>query len=255
MVNYSVKFVPSQEVAATTLTPAMTTTTETQATRLTALRHKSGLSLHQVAEKLSSLLSDKGRSHATIQRYEKDNTIRIKQPILSALAKIYRTTPEYIELGVTDFQKPESSFRMLAPEDLAYIELPFIETAAYGTFGTNCQDFRPEEFSTYSVLKIKGIDYRNAVVMEIKGNSMAPRYPERSRYVIRSVTSGNWQYAQGVHAISLRSAAFIIKRITHNKDGVLTLTSDNGGAEMSVELGEILCMWKVGEAVYMPAED
>lgn len=191
-----------------------------------------------------------------LHRYENDESIRLKKPVLGALAKIYRTTPEYIERG--EQPKPgaaESTVRMLAPEDLAYIELPFIEPAAYGTFGTNCQDFRPEEFDTYTVLKIKGIDYKGAVVMEIKGNSMAPRYPERSRYVIRPVTSGNWQYAQGVHAISLRSAAFIIKRITHNKDGVLTLTSDNGGAEMTVELGEILCMWKVGEAVFVPAED
>jgi len=239
-------------------------TKQNQATRLAYLRASLGLTVREVGEAV-------GRSSSRVTNWESDPNVKIKKDVLIKLAKIYKVTPEFIlygdagaptehqelERAIATVREPrlESTVRILAPEDLAYIELPFIETAAYGTFGTNCQDFRPEEFSTYSVLKIKGVDYRNALVMEIKGNSMAPRYPERSRYVIRSVSSGNWQYAQGVHAISLRSAAFIIKRITHNKDGVLTLTSDNGGAEMSVELGEILCMWKVGEAVYMPAED
>jgi len=235
---------------------------QNQATRLAYLRETLGYTVRQVAAAV-------GRSSSRITYWESDPNIKIKVDVLTKLAKLYKVTPEFILYGdagapsgykemekvVASLREP-SSFELLgALEDLPYVTLPFIEPAAYGSFANNCQDFNPEEFGTCNVLKIQGIDYKGAAVMEIKGNSMAPRYPERSRYVVRPVSSGNWQYAQGVHAISLRSAMFIIKRITNNKEGVLTLTSDNGGAEMLVDLGDILCMWKVGEAVYMPAED
>jgi phage repressor protein C with HTH and peptisase S24 domain len=233
----------------------MKTDVSTQSQRLIELRRAQGLTLTEVSNKLRNQGPEAAKSVMQLHRYEKDDTIRIKKPALLALAKVYHTTPEYIEQGIKSEKGISNAAILGSVEDLPYIKLPFVGPAAYGSFGTNCQDFNPEDFDTYNVLKIPGIDYRDALVMEIKGNSMAPRYPERSRYVIRPVSSGNWQYAQGVHAISLRSAAFIIKRVTHNRDGVLTLTSDNGGAEMSVELGEILCMWKVGEAAYMPAED
>jgi len=234
---------------------AMTSITENQATRLAALRRKSGLSLHQAAEKLNSLLVDKKRSHATIQRYEKDETIRIKQPILVALAKVYRTTPEYIENGVSVLLADSTAEILGTKADMPYVTLPFVRPAAYATFSANCQDYNKDELETIQVLIRPGIDYKGAVVIEVRGNSMSPRYPDRSCYAVRPVSDGNWQYATGVHAISLRSAMFVFKRITRNKDGILTLTSDNGGDEMTVELGDILCMWKVGEAVFMPAED
>lgn len=242
----------------------MTATAANQATRLTELRRRSGLSLHQVAEKLTAYGADASRSHSAIQRYETNPAVQLRRAVLVGLAKIYRTTVNFIEHGESSAKELRPTYGLPEPAtfeflgtllDLPYIELPFIAPAAYGTFATNCQDFNPEDFTLYRVLKIDGVDYRSAVVLEIRGNSMAPRYPERSRYVVRPVQDGNWQYAQGVHAISLRSEMFIIKRITQNKDGVLTLTSDNGGAEMNVTLGDILCMWKVGEAVYMPAED
>jgi transcriptional regulator with XRE-family HTH domain len=235
----------------------MTATASNQATRLAELRRKSGLSLQQAADKLNTFLVDKKRSHVTIQRYEKDESIRIKLPILIALAKVYKTTPEYIENGMSGrVLALESTAEVLGTKaDMPYVTLPFVRPAAYATFAANCQDYSREELGTFQVLVRPGMDYGGAVVIEVRGNSMAPRYPDNSCYVVRSVSSGNWQYAQGVHAISLRSAMFIIKRITSNKDGILTLTSDNGGSEMTVELGDILCMWKVGEAAYMPAED
>lgn len=235
----------------------MTTTAFNQATRLAELRRRAGLSLHQVADKLNALLVDGKRSHSTVQRYEKDETIRIKLPVLIALSKVYRTTPEYIERGSqAQSLARESTAAVLGTQaDLAHITLPFVRPAAYATFSQNCQDYNPEELDTIRVLIRPGVDYNSAVVIEVRGNSMSPRYPDRSCYVVRPVNDGNWQYATGVHAVSLRSAMFVIKRITSNKDGILTLSSDNGGAEMTVELGDILCMWKVGEAAYMPPED
>jgi phage repressor protein C with HTH and peptisase S24 domain len=235
---------------------------QNQATRLAYLRETMGFTVRAVGEAV-------GRSSSRVTDWESDPSIKIKHDVLVKLARLYHVTPDFIKYGedgppkeqeemaraVTANREP-SSFEILGPlADQPYIQLPFIGPSAYGSFAINCQDFNPEEFGTCNVLKIPGIDYTTAVVMEIRGNSMAPRYPERSRYVVRPVSSGNWQYAQGVHAISLRSAMFVIKRITSNKEGILILTSDNGGAEMTVDLGDILCMWKVGEAAYMPPED
>lgn len=235
----------------------MTATSANQATRLTELRRLSGLSRDQVSAKLAQLDPEAKRTGVQIKRYEEDDTIRLKRPVLIALAKIYRTTPDYIERGNQTRSLPlESTAEILGTRaDMPYVTLPFVRPAAYATFAANCQDYNRDDLDSFQVFIRPGMEYNRAVVIEVRGNSMAPRYPDNSCYVVRPVTDGNWQYATGVHAISLRSAMFVIKRITSNKDGVLTLTSDNGGSEMTVELGDILCMWKVGEAAYMPAED
>jgi phage repressor protein C with HTH and peptisase S24 domain len=235
----------------------MTATAANQATRLTELRRLSGLTRDQVSAKLKQLDPEAKRTGVQIKRYEEDETIRLKRPVLIALAKIYRTTPDYIERGSGGKGLTlESTAEVIGTKaDMPYITLPFVRPAAYATFAANCQDYNPEDLETINVLVRPGMEYKEAVVIEVRGNSMAPRYPDRSCYVVRPVSSGNWQYATGVHVVSLRSAMFVIKRITSNKNGVLTLTSDNGGSEMTIELGDILCMWKVGEAAYMPAED
>lgn len=234
----------------------MTSTAQNQATRLSLLRRKSGLTRDQVSEKLRQLDPKAARTGTQIMRYEDDETIRLKKPVLIALAKVYRTTPEYIENGEPKALALESTAEILGTvADMPYVTLPFVRPAAYATFAANCQDYNRDELETFRVLIRSGVDYKGGVVIEVRGNSMAPRYPDRSCYVVRPVSDGNWQYATGVHAISLRSAMFLIKRISSNKEGILTLTSDNGGSEMTVELGDILCMWKVGEAAYMPPED
>jgi hypothetical protein len=143
-----------------------------------------------------------------------------------------------------------------SPEDLDYLNLPFVPFTAYGSFVTGCHEDREwTEFGTFKVLRREGKNYRNAVVIEVRGNSMAPRYPDQSCHVARRVSDGNWQYASGVHAISLRSEMFTIKKITSNVNGVLTLTGTATGDMITVELGDINCMWKVGESVYMPEEE
>jgi transcriptional regulator with XRE-family HTH domain len=229
---------------------------QNQASRLAYLRETLGFTVRQVGDAV-------GRSSSRVTDWESDANIKIKRDVLEKLARLYKVTPDFILYGdagapseLREMEKAVKASRAPASGGTGlYLMLPFIGPSAYGTFSINCQDLQAEEFEECPILRIPGMDYTNAYVLGIRGNSMAPRYPDRSRHVVRPVSSGNWQYAQGVHAISLRSAMFLIKRITSNKDGVLTLTSDNGGSEMTIDLGDILCMWKVGEAAYMPAED
>jgi len=209
--------------------------------RLVKLREDASMSLYDVAEKV-------GKSHTTIHRYESDPKAAIKTDMLQELARVYKTTVDFILFG----SHPESTISIPQTD---YIELPFFNRTAYGTFAVNCLDSLPEEYETMWVLKREGRDYKDARILEIRGNSMAPKYSDRVCVAVRPVLDGDWQYATGVHAMSLRNGMFIIKRITSNKNGILDLTSDSNGEVMNIELGDILCMWKVGEKVYEPAEE
>lgn len=227
-----------------------------QAERLSYLRRQSDLTLREVGDKI-------GMSHSRIRAYESDPTIRIKMDKLRMLSDLYETTIEYIETGVerkmhlaSDVQEhPSIPSRQLADDTEEYETLPFVPFSAYGTFGESCHDPRYDDYATYKVLRRAGMDYRGAVVIEVRGNSMAPRYPDQSCHVVRPVSNGDWQYAMGVHCISLRSPMFVIKRIVSNTGGLIRLRSDANGEEIQIELGDINCMWKVGEKVYEPAED
>jgi phage repressor protein C with HTH and peptisase S24 domain len=238
---------------------AMTTPTpkNTQATRLAYLRSQAGLTTREVAEKI-------GRTAPRITEYESDPNVKIKRPVLEKLALLFKVTPDFILYGqagppehirqmaqgvASDAGAPESS------DEPYYIDLPFVPFTAYGSFVNGCRERRFMDLSTFRVLVRPGIDYKDAVVIEVKGNSMAPRYPDQSCHAVRPVSDGNWQYATGVHCISLRNEMFLIKRIKSNREGLLELSSDNNDEVMSIQLGDILCMWKVGECVYVPAED
>lgn len=219
--------------------------------RLKMLRLKAQLNYREAEQK-------SGISFSQISKLEKNDEIEMRIETLIALARAYNTTVEYIESGQHQTRgttRLEDEFAFVDTSKDEFIELPFIEEKAYGSFLNSCHDRNYGDFDTVRIVKRPGVDYKGAVVIEIRGNSMAPRYPERSRYVARPVSDGNWQHASGVHAISLRSEMFLIKRVVSNVNGTLRLKSDANGEEMEIMLGDINCMWKVGEASYMPAED
>jgi transcriptional regulator with XRE-family HTH domain len=236
----------------------------TQSERLKLLRRKEGLSLRAAEASVKKLGVD--ITYKSIGEYER-KPVEIKMPVLRALAKVYKTTIEYIERGEistkpsgANTEEPSATRgetgRVLgALPFMEYVNLPFVPYTAFGTFAENCRDPSHEEFRFVPVLRRPGLIYDDAVVIEIRGNSMAPRYPDQGCFVARPVSDGNWQYATGVHALSLRNHMFLIKRITTNKEGNITLTSDASGEQMEITLGDINCMWKIGEAAYLPAED
>ncbi|MCB2379835.1 XRE family transcriptional regulator [Hymenobacter sp. BT635] len=249
------------------MSAALSQTKSNQATRLAELRRQSGMSQREVADNINKL--GVKISYPRIGAYEADKDIQIKMPVLKALAKVYKTTIEFIERGDTTPPKPTGANIEVQPlatggeggrilgslPFMEYVNLPFIPYTAFGTFAENCRDPNYEEFRFVPVLKRPGLDYDNAVVIEVRGNSMAPRYPDQSCHVARPVSDGNWQYATGVHGLSLRNHMFLIKRIVGNKEGTITLSSDATNEQMEITLGDINCMWKVGEAAYMPSED
>ena len=105
------------------------------------------------------------------------------------------------------------------------------------------------------VLPLPGIDYSLATVIEIQGSSMAPRYTENSRHVLFEVGEEHWQYSMGVHAIWLKAKMLLVKRIVSNKEGVITLRSDATGDQTTVEIVDIVSLWRMGQAIHLPPEE
>ena len=112
-----------------------------------------------------------------------------------------------------------------------------------------------EETPIVHVMQLPGIEYSESFVLEIQGNSMAPRYPDGSRYVLSFVEDKHWQYATGVHAIWLKNKKLLIKRIGSNKNGMLMLQSDATGDQTTVEIARIEQMWRAGQAIHLPPEE
>lgn len=108
---------------------------------------------------------------------------------------------------------------------------------------------------TMCVLAIPGINYSDAIIYAIKDNRMGARYPVGSRHVIHPIMDkSKWQYLTGMHAILIEDQTIIIRRIASNKEKLIVL-ADASGNEMSVGVEDIRMIWKVGQAVHMPAED
>lgn len=128
-----------------------------------------------------------------------------------------------------------------------------------------------EEWNRYNVimhnrhyttaLSLPNINYDRAFVVEIKGNSMAPRYPHGSRYVAMLVE--DFKYSTGVHLFCFHAKSLFVRRIISNKDGVLTLRADATGEESTLQLDEVnklreqglFMALKLGQGVHMPPEE
>lgn len=95
-----------------------------------------------------------------------------------------------------------------------FLTLPLLAASALGGVFENCTpDMNNGSGEHYKVLKVDGVNYKNAFVVSIDGNSMEPCYSAGSKVIACPVADGNWQYALGVHAISLKTNMFLIKRI------------------------------------------
>jgi transcriptional regulator with XRE-family HTH domain len=145
------------------------------------------------------------------------------------------------------------------------IELyPFITSIANGE-SEGTMPAIPYE-SSVSVMMLKGVDYAQALVIEVKGNTMAPRYPHESRYVADLVHVNDdevLRLARGPHLFVLKGREPFIRRIISTTRGIVTLKADANGEEMEFTFSDLANRWlmgtfllfKIGQAIHLPAED
>jgi transcriptional regulator with XRE-family HTH domain len=108
---------------------------------------------------------------------------------------------------------------------------------------------------TVSVLALEGVDYTDAGVFVVKDNKMGVRYPENSRHILHPIhDKTQWKYLTGLHGFFVRGSSIIIRRIVSNRGDSFEL-SDAGGNLISVAFSDVTRIWRVGQAVHMPAEE
>jgi transcriptional regulator with XRE-family HTH domain len=146
-------------------------------------------------------------------------------------------------------------FPEVISEDL-YVKIPFVSRGKHKEFILH----RHEE-DKHSILqevwipRTENAAYDNAVIFEVNGNKMAPRYPENSKHIIRFVEQAYWAYSSGVHLIALKNGVLMFRRIASNEGGNILLISDMNEERIEISLSEIDCMWKAGECLFISAED
>ncbi|MDO7846451.1 LexA family transcriptional regulator [Hymenobacter sp. M29] len=233
-----------------------------QATRLAELRRKSGLTLKEVEEALRKADPKAARSFAALGRYEKDGTIRISIETLHCLAKLYKTTPEYIEHGIggvnagdaTTKQKDTISnarIRPARPTDDEPLYLPRVPVRARASFAESFASDAGFEDYELSLIQNPTPEMRKngSIEMEIDGDSMEPTLLSGWFVACTLVDKSNFKYmTSGVYAIVFGNH-FVVKRIKDNdlsRNGTLTLHSDNERAgSLTINEEDIVSIWKV----------
>lgn len=198
-------------------------------------------------------------AYNTVYRWETGRS-KISQKTAQKLEKIYGLAPTWLLYGEGQMTVPirdetRSNARIIQP--IGTIDLPLLSVTAAATFVENCAEIiNGWQGEKFTVIKMPGTNYDKSIVIEIAGSSMLPRYPSHCKVMAKEIPEADWKYAYRVHAISLKSGMFVIKRIINNTGTVITLRSDNPDypEEMIVQLADVQCMFKVLNIVYAEAE-
>ncbi len=153
---------------------------------------------------------------------------------------------------------PETNVRLMtADEDT--LEVPFIPVKFYASFVESYADgINGTDMETFRVRKAVVKNQKQAVVLEISGNSMSPQLIHGAKVLAVPVSDSNWEYQSGgVYAVMYRDY-FVVKRIRDNElltRKYLTLHSDNpNGGNVTVPLQDIRGIWKIVSIVEAPVE-
>lgn len=147
----------------------------------------------------------------------------------------------------------------LATERIIRVRVPVVPLDATASFITRIDgSYKIEDldFEFDTVERMPGIRYSNlTVIFRVVGNSMWPHFKNTSKWLCTWVDASNWLYTEGAHVISLNGGSLLLKKITQGDKGVLHLKSDNPEyGERTIELSEILAIWKVQYCTYAPVD-
>lgn len=179
--------------------------------------------------------------------------------IMSLLACYPQISADFLIRGILPvLNQPEPNAVVMQSDDDT-VEVPFVPVRFYATFvesyadGNGTLDTEP-----FRVRKpvLKG--HKNAVILEISGNSMSPQLAHGAKVLAVPVSESDWEYQSGgVYAVMYRDY-FVVKRIRDNElitRRYLTLHSDNpNGGNVTVPLQDIRGLWKIVTIVEAPVE-
>ncbi len=212
-------------------------------------------SLRKALELTQGALGEKiGVSRAAISQFELGESLpspttmaKLSQALSFDLAEIWQASPNP--------STAEDEHRLL----------PFFPLSAYPSLVSfvdpAMRDVLHTVLARVPVLRLPGVDYEGAAVVEIQGDAMMPRYPHGSRYLLHPVLE-DLRFATGVHFFILHRKTVLVRRIVANKAGTLTLRADATGEEVSYTISELRQMRqegacfirRLGQAVHLPPE-
>lgn len=212
--------------------------------KIKELREQAQMSMQEFANRI-------GVSKSAVSLFEKGSN-NPKLDTLNRIVQEFNVSLEWLTTASSYDNLLSNNIDNRLLDNRELIDLPLITHTEFTAFAQQCQ---AASFPNAPILPVPGHDYQGAAILEVRGNSMAPRYPERARFIIRPVEKASWPHAHGVHAVVLNSELLLLKRITSNREGMLELSNDATGEKIEVTLSEVSCLWKVSEGVYYPAED
>lgn len=182
--------------------------------------------------------------------------------IMSLLACYPQISADYLIRGILPVlnlpESPEANARIMT-SDNDTVEVPFVPVRFYGSFVESYADGSiTRDAELFRVRKPVTKGHKNAVVLEISGNSMSPQLAHGAKVLAVPVSESDWEYQSGgVYAVMYRDY-FVVKRIRDNElltRKYLTLHSDNpNGGNVTVPLQDIRGLWKIVTIVEAPVE-
>lgn len=179
--------------------------------------------------------------------------------IMSLLACYPQISADYLIRGILPvLNSPEANAVMTITNDDT-VDVPFVPVRFYATFVESYADgTSPTDAEMFRVRKPVTKGHKQAVVLEISGNSMSPQLAHGAKVLAVPVNESDWEYQSGgVFAVMYRDY-FVVKRIRDNElitRKYLTLHSDNpNGGNVTVPLQDIRGLWKIVTIVEAPVE-
>lgn len=147
------------------------------------------------------------KNRATIYRYESNEIEKLPTTVLEPLAKILRTTPQYL-MGWE-----ENPDRLKSPnitED--YVTFPVLGEIAAGYESEAIEDWGGETVDI-PVSYLKGRNKTDFFVLQVKGDSMYPLYHEGDKVLILRQTTLN--YSGEIGAILYEESMATLKKVEY----------------------------------------
>lgn len=204
---------------------------------------------------------------STLAAYETNNDVKINPLTLQKMCEIFQVSESYIEFGEEGriIEHATNAIRKQGNGNFDTISLPVIPLSASASFMDNIsnnasleQFINSWEGEYKEVTKPKEIKLGElSCIFIIEGYSMYPHFMSGAQVVATYVDPSNWQFARGVHVISIRSNKFWAKKVVKFEDNKLRLESYNKEIDpepMLVPISEIIAMWKVQYKIYEPVE-
>lgn len=206
----------------------------TLGSRIKQRRKSLGLSADLVAEQI-------GVSRATFYRYESPDNSKIPTSVLEPLAKILKTTSDFL-MGTDSAREKWLEENTIPISKITY--LPIIGVVRAGSGGITYEDHLGEEF--IETEELKGHLPNEFFWTRVKGDSMEPRLFEDDLVLVRKQTSVD----SGTYAVVLvDDEEGVVKKITYDENSI-TLHSQNHNYPPRVFKGkEVLRVRVVGQVI------